>query len=60
MIHMHIVWYERKPDFSPDYDKEHHGTIGGETSGECMNQLNALSYNHDLAMYTPMEIQYIY
>lgn len=60
MIHMFIQWYERKPDFSPDYDKEHHGNIAGKTPAECMAQLNALRRNHDVAKYTALEIAYIY
>jgi len=60
MIHMFIQWYERKPDFSPDYDKEHHGTIAGKTPAECMAQLNALRWNHDATKYTALEIAYIY
>ena len=60
MIHMFIQWYERKPDFSPDYDKEHHGTIKGKTPAECMDQLIALKNQNDMAKYTPMQIMYIY
>ena len=59
-IHMFIQWWERKPDFSPDYYKEHHGTIDGETPGECMQKFNAFRENHDIAKYTPMQILYIY
>ncbi len=59
-IHLYVQWYDRKPDFQPDYDKEHHGTIIGDTPDECMNKLKALKENHDLAKYTRMEIMYIF
>lgn len=59
-IHMLIRWYERKPDFSPDYSREHHGTIIGETPDECMKQYRELSWNHDCVKYTQTEIEMIY
>ena len=58
-IHMLVQWYERKPDFSPDYDKEHHRTFIG-TPDECMEQYRAFSYNHDCAKYTITEIVMIW
>lgn len=60
MIHMHIVWYDRKPDFTPNYDADHHGTVAGATPQECMRQFFELRSNHDLAKYTCMEISFIY
>lgn len=59
-IHMLVQWYERKPDFSPDYDNEHHGTIIGDSPDDCMKQYRQLSDNHDLAKYTKTEIIMIY
>lgn len=49
---LYVQWYERKPDFSPDYDKEHHGNIHGASAAECMAQFHALQRDHDLAQYT--------
>jgi len=57
---MFIQWYERKPDLSADHDREHHGTVEGATPSECMARLNALRENHNLAVFTPMQILYIY
>ena len=59
-IHMHISWYERFPDMTPNYDREHHGTIEGETPDECMRKFNAYRDRHNLAENTPMQILYIY
>jgi len=60
MIHMHIVWYDRKPDFTPNYDADHHGIVAGATPWECMRQFFELRSNHDLTKYTCMEISFIY
>ena len=60
MINMYIVWYERRRDFTADYDREHHGTITGRTPGECMRIFHEIARNHDLARYTRLEISYIY
>lgn len=57
---IYVQWYERKPDFSPDYDREHHGTIKGSSAAECMTQFQALKYNHDLAKYTIPHIEYVW
>ena len=51
-----IRWYDRKVDFWPNHDKEHHGTITGETAASCMNQFRDFKYNHDVAKYTIPEI----
>lgn len=56
---MFILWYDRKPDFEPDYYKPHRKTITGKTPEDCMEAYNELSYNHDLAKYTRTEITYI-
>lgn len=60
MIHMFVQWFERKADFTADHDREHHGTVEGATPSECMARLNALRENHNLAVFTPMQILYIY
>lgn len=60
MLHLFIRWYERKPDWTPDYDKEHHGTVVGNTPDECMAKLNQLRESHDLNRYTRMEIEYVF
>ena len=59
-IGMHVVWYERNKDFSPDYTKEHHGNIYGVDPQDCMHQLRVLVGDHDLNKYTRIEIQYIF
>lgn len=59
-INVVVEWYERKKDWSPDYDKRYHTTIRGETPSECMQQVKALKYNHDVVKYTRAEIVYIY
>lgn len=53
---LYVTWYERKIDFAPDYDREHHGNIHGANANECMAQFRALKYNHDLAKYTIPQI----
>ena len=60
MIHMFIQWFDRKEDFTADYDREHHGIVKGSTPSECMAALRDLEQNHDLAAFTPMQIVYIY
>lgn len=47
-----IQWFERKPDFSPDYEREHHGNIHGSSASECMTKFRVLQNDHDLARYT--------
>lgn len=53
---MYIVWYDRKPDFTADFDGRHTGSIRGETPGEIMAQFRTLSNGHDLARFTRLEI----
>lgn len=55
-----VVWYERKADFTPDSEKQHHGTITGETAANCMEQFCEFKFNHDLAKYTIPEIVWVY
>lgn len=57
---MVIQWYERNSDFSPNYDKKHHGTFFGPCADDCMDQYIKWRRDHDLAKYTPTEIVYIY
>lgn len=59
-IHLYIQWFERNEDWSPNYDKEHHGTIEGDTPQDCMKQLQAFRDNHDCSKYTKTEILYIF
>ena len=59
-INMFVTRYDRKPNFEPDYEKEHHGTITGNSPAECMSKLNAIKESHDLAKYTRIEIVSIY
>lgn len=53
---MHIVWYDRNEDFTPNYSNPHRGTIRGESAAEIMRQYRELSNNHNLAKYTRTEI----
>lgn len=53
---LYVRWYDRKEDFSPDYDHEHHGNIIGANADECMAQYWAYGENHDCVKYTPREI----
>lgn len=59
-LNLLVCWYDRKPDFAPDYDSQHHGTIKGHSPSELMTQLNAMRNNHDLSHYTQIEIVYLY
>ena len=59
-ITMLVSWYDRKPDFQPDYDKVHYGRIKGKTPEECMKKYRELSWNHDVVTYTKTEIIGIY
>ena len=60
IINMFVTWYDRKPNFDPDYEKEHHRTITGNNPAECMSKLNAIRKDHDLAKYTRIEIVSIF
>lgn len=51
-----LQWYERREDFTPNYDRTHHGTVHGATAAECMGKINEYRRTHDLARYTPTEI----
>ena len=51
-----VRWYGRKPDFTPDYDDEHHGTLTGETPEEIMGLLREWQRQQDLSKFTPVEI----
>jgi len=55
-----IRWYDRKDDFKPDYDKEHHGTIKGENADSCWKQFCAFKYDFDVAKHTIPEIYGMY
>lgn len=55
-----VQWYERKPDFSADYTKEHHGSIKGSSAAECMLQFSEFKLNHDLSRYTIPAIVWVY
>lgn len=55
-----LRWYDRKDNFDPDYDKEHHCTVHGESPEEIMAQIRALKENQDLSKFTPVEIVSIF
>lgn len=60
MLHFNIVWYERKPDWSPDYDKQHSCIITGKTPAECMETYRLMGNNHDVVKYTILRIVDVY
>lgn len=60
IIHMFIQWFGRNPDFSTNYNEEHHGTVTGSTPAECMAAFRRLSRVHDLSRFTQMHIVEIY
>lgn len=54
-----VQWYERKPDFKPDYDKVHVAHVHGDKAADCMEQINIYRQNHDLYRFTPLEIVHV-
>lgn len=56
MLVMYLLWYDRNEDFTPNYSKDHTGTIRGNNADDVMSQLRTLRNNHDLAKYTRIEI----
>lgn len=54
-----IRWYERNNDFTPNYNKEHHGTIRGNSAAECMMLLTTYRQDHDIEKFTKTEIIYV-
>lgn len=56
MLVIYITWYERNNDFSPNYNKDHHGTITGKDADDVMFKYRQFSNNHDLAKYTSTKI----
>lgn len=60
MISLYIMWYERKPNYEPDYNRPHHAIVSGETPKECMEKYDSLRENHDLCKNTRMEIEFIF
>lgn len=60
-INLNIMWFDLdKMTYGPDFDKEHHATVSGETPSECMEKYYALQNTHDLNKFTRMEIAFIY
>lgn len=57
---LRIQWYGRHPDFTPNYDEAHHGTISGNNAAECMKKYNDWRMNQDISRYTPSEIICVY
>ena len=56
-----VQWYgRRQDDFSTIWSEEHHGSISGENASDCMKQLQNIRNNHDCALYTPIEIIYVF
>ena len=51
-----VQWYERNPDFTTNYDREHHRNIHGETASECMSIFRQLGQDLDLVKFTPRQI----
>ena len=51
-----IRFYDRLPNFTPDYNREHHGTIQGTTASEVWRKFTEWKRNFDLARYTIPEI----
>ena len=54
-----IRWYDRRPNFLPDYESPHFGRIKG-TPDECMKQYRELQSSHDLSKYSATEIIGVY
>lgn len=60
MMQLVVCWYDRRPDFTPNYTEYHHGSFFGKTPEEIMTQLRAFQETHDLMKYTALEIVGIY
>ena len=59
-IHMVVEYYDKKPDWTPDYDKRHNVVFEGLTPADCMIPYIEMCKTHDLAKYTIAQIAYIY
>ena len=51
-----LLYFERFPDFTTDYEKRHYKKITGATAVYCMKQIDYFRLDHDVCKYTHAEI----